>query len=1117
MKKMMRKTVSLLCVISMLAACVVCVFAVPASAADEFDYSGVTNETWLYDFKSGTGTDSTMPAFLKAHPTKGSNGDDLNYVFTYKSDLPSGGKESNVDENGLHYYSYYKDSGYGIDTNQGTSWMRGFYLWDADVARQNAGVKAYSNANFGDGSKRNTFLDTATDANLYVTYGMWSDIANTTGFVPVKDGLYAVTVKFKVSDMNAATNKIFVGVGVANYDWSGNLDWSLSTTNYLLECATVSEVMDDWATLTVIVDGTKFKGTGNNYLKIGVANDTYVHDGSTYNQVDFEYISVERYYDSINGEFGVRFYDADNTKGVTNIDNAEINDKTYILGSGGGSPEQTFQFPEPKNDNDKRYFKLWKAKNGYNYPSLKEPWDNGFGGYTGDYYTVSSLNYSRIRYFEATYVTEQAPSSTDPVVYKWDLETMYRNKRTLGDGIMVSGDIGTENTIAYSMKYTEDGLSFRSNGGGDKMPEKHEGKDYSGSQRISFYTGLAENKGGWSGNYVRFKYGYTYKFSMVYKVDGVDANGAQIGLASLANDEYGGYKWGPTRVVKSWTSKVDTNGWVHVTCFFVADEFAANNIATMAVNTNAGVITIKEATLEESYGDVNGDVSSIYFRDNSPTTPNPFIGFVGDTHGTLPIPENFGYEFVEWCTDKNLTQKYEGTTFPEKDITLYAKWKIVPTVYTFDKVNLEGSGTVASTTFTQDKEGDNNVIKYSLTSKDYEADPDLSEYGTYRRISLNDGNWNHHSITPGVEYTVTLRYKVLSSEEGGSIAIGTSRKFLIWSNYIEKQGDISQKYGEPSKEWKTMEFKFIAKVDTSDPRITDTNHLMICMNGKAVVLIDDVIVTPGEARANYYGNVIRFNTGDGEKISPICGDEGDAVTLPTPKRDGYAFGGWFTDAEFTTAYTAKTFGATDITVYAQWLLGKYTEGFEKYPEADKMLNFSSGWVFNDKTMGGDAANVRSGKVSLQRNPSTAGARGFSILRSNDNMLTTGQQYTLTFYIKPTEVTDVMGVINLLHMSSATSSNTPRETEAICNYEKLKVGEWNKVDFVFTAKAPCVGISMGGGNNVYLDDFTITLKGYNGVATGEDTTMLDISILVMVVIALGALTVTGVCVFKKVKR
>lgn len=1115
MKKMMRKTVSLLCVISMLAALVVCAFAAPASAAD-FDYSGVINETWLYDFKSGTGTDSTIPAFMKAHPTKGSSGNDLNDVFTYRSDLPSGGKVSNVDENGLHYYSYYKDSGFGVDVDKGTSWMRGFHLWDADVARQNAGVKAYSNANFGDGSKRNTFPDTATDANLYVTYGMWGDPANSAGFVPVKDGLYAVTVKFKVSDMNAATDKLFIGVGVANYDWSGNSDWSLSTTSYLLECATVSEVMDDWATLTVIVDGTKFKGTGNNYLKIGVANDKYVHDGSTYNQVDFEYISVERYYDTINGEFGARFYDANNTKGVTNIDNAEIDGKTYILGSGGGSPEQTFKLPEPKNDNDKRFFKMWKAKVGYNYPSAKQPWDNGFAGYKGDDYTVIDLNYGRIRYFEATYVTEQAPATTEPTVYKWDLENMYRNKRTLGDGIMVSGNIGSENTIAYSMKYTEDGLSFRSNGGGDKVPEKHNGKDYSGSQRIGFYTGLAENKGGWSGNYVRFKYGYTYKFSMVYKAEGVDENGTQIGLASLANDEYGGYKWGPTRVIKGWTSKTDTNGWVHVTCFFVADEFAANNIATLAVNTNAGVITVKEATIEESYGDVNGDVSSIYFKDNSDSTPNPFVGFVGDTHGTLPTPENFGYEFVEWCTDKNLTQKYEGTTFPEKDIVLYAKWKIVPTVFTYDKVNFSDNATTSSNTFSQDFEGDNAVLKYSLTSKDYEADSNLTEYGTHRRMSLNDGNWNHYAVTPGVHYTVTLRYKVLSVEEEGTIMVSTSRKLLVWSNYIDKQGG-EQKYGAASNEWKTMTFEFVAKVDTSDPKVTDANYLNINVNGKAVILIDDVSVLPAEARANYYGNVIRFDTGKGDKLAPICGDEGEALTLPNPERTGYAFGGWFVDAEFTTPFTATTFGATDVTIFAQWLLGKYTEGFENYSEVDKMLNFSSGWIFNDKTAGGNADCVKSGKVSLQRNATTAGSRGFSIMRKADDSLTVGKQYTLTFYIKPVEVTEVMGMINLMHMGSPASTSTPRATEEICNYQNLKVGEWNRIDMTFTAQAPYVGISMGGGNNVFLDDFTVTLQGYKGVATGEDTIGVNIAMMVMVIVALGALTVTGIHAFRKIKH
>lgn len=1117
MKKTFRKALSLLCAASVLMTLVICATVSPVSAADEFDYSGVTNENWFYDFKTGTGTDITIPAYLKAHPTKGSSGKDLNDWFTYSSDRPSNGKTAYFDESGLHYYSYYGSSGYGTDVDKGNSWMRGFFLWDADIARQNAGVKAYSDGKFNDNTKRNTFPDTATDANLYVTYGLWSDIKNTSGLIPVKDGLYAVTVKFKVSDMNAATEKIFIGVGIANYDASANSDWSLSTTNYLFDCATVTEVMDDWTTLTVIVDGAKFKGSGNNYFKIGVSNDKYVNDGQTYNQVDFEYISVERYIDSINGEFGVKFYDADNTKGVKGADNATINDKTYILGSGGGSPEQSFKFPEPKNDNDQRYFKMWKAKQGYGYPTEKQVWDNGYGGYTGDDYTVINLNYGKIRAFEATYVTEKAPASNEPVVYKWDLETMYRNKRTLGDTVMISGDIGSENSISYSLKYTEDGLKFRSNGGGDKLLEKHNGKDYSGSQRISFYTGLAEDKSGWSGNYVRFKYGYTYKFSMVYKAEGVDAHGTQIGLASIINDEYGGYKWGATRVIKSWTSKADTNGWVHVTCFFVADEFAADNIATMAVNTNAGTITIKEATIEESYGDVNGDVSNIYFHDNTNNTANPFSGFVGDTHGTLPTPENIGYEFVEWCTDKELTKKYEGTTFPESDIDLYAKWKVVPTVYTFDKVNLEGSGTVASQTFTQVKDGDNNVIKYSLTSKDYDEDPNLADYGTYRRLSINDGNWNHHSIDPGVEYTVTVRYKVLSSEEGGNLAIGTSSKFLIWSNYIEDQGGTAQKYGAPSDEWKTMTFKFTAKVNNSEPNVKDANHLMICMNGKAVVLIDDVTILSSEARANYYGNIIRFDTGKGGSIAPLCGDEGESFTLPTPERSGYVFGGWFLDSEFTMPFTATAFGSEDIIIYAQWLLGKYTESFENYSETDKLLNFSSGWIFNDKTMGGKAEFVRSGNVSIQRNASTAGSRGFSIMRKDNQALTAGKQYNLTFYIKPNEVTDVMSIINLLHLSTPTSSNTPRHSEEICSFEKLTVGEWNKVEFTFTAQVPYVGISLSGGNDVYLDDFTVTLVGYNGVATGEDTSGLNLALLVMIITAMGALTVTGAFVFRKVNR
>ncbi len=1105
MKKVFTKAVSFICAISLLVACVVTASIPQAFAAEDgFDYSGVETGEWLYDFKAFTGTDDEEPAFFVMNESA----DDLNGVFTGAGNTD--GNKSYFDKDGLHVFSNYNDGAGSMQNYTDTSGnhlCRRVLLWDYDYAKDI--INWEKNGEYG------IFPNVAGDRNCHASWAVGADIPNRLGLVTLDDGLYAVTMKFRVASMNTATTRVDINIGVYNDSSLPSFAsdvYTIHRNGYMLDYTTVYNPSDEWMYYTAIIDGNRFKGNGKNSIALFISNDKYTADG-TYNQIDIEYVSVERYYDSINGEFGARFYNYTDKNGNSNTDAADIDGKAYILGSGGGSPESTITLPEVINGEEGKTFKMWKTKHTYFPPRYKEVWDNGYGGYAGDKYQITSLSNANIRYFEACYLTEDAPADTKPVVYNFDLENLYKNKRKLANGAMISGDIGTEGTIAFNLKYTADGLSFKSNGGSGKLPESNSESSLHSAQRLSFYTGLGADAATWDGNYVTFKYGYTYKFSMVYKAENVDSTGSQIALASIVNDEYAVSKWAPTRLLKTWSAQKDTNGWVHVTYFFTADEYSAGNVATLAIQTKEGVITIKEATIEESYGDVNGDVSTIYFADNTGNPSNPFSGFVGDTHGTLPTPELFGYEFVEWCTDKTLTEKYTGTTFPKNDITLYAKWNSVPTVFTFDKINLEERGIVSSVTFDQIKDGDNYVMKYSLTKADYDANSELAQFSTPRRLSLNDGNWNHYMLTAGVPYTVTLRYKVLSVEEPGYISLTTSSQLKIWANYTENVGN-GQFYGEPTDDWKTMEFTFTPKAHPDDDKAT---YLNISINGMAVILLDDVTVIAHEARANYYGTLIRFDTGDASTIDPICGEPGEKVKLPTPSKNGYYFGGWYFDSELTKPFTESVIGDEDITVYAKWLLGKYNEGFENYREVDKMMNFASGWIFyNDTIPGYDVANVKSGKTSLMRNSTTSGARAFSIMRKEDTALSIGEQYTLSFYIKPTNVDDVAQVINMISISAPSAHNIARKTENICDFNGLTVGEWNLVSYTFTASAPYIGLSVANSNEFYIDDISVTLNGYSGVATGEDTTGVNIAVLLAIVFAMGAVAVAGGYVFKKAR-
>lgn len=65
---------------------------------------------------------------------------------------------------------------------------------------------------------------------------------------------------------------------------------------------------------------------------------------------------------------------------------------------------------------------------------------------------------------------------------------------------------------------------------------------------------------------------------------------------------------------------------------------------------------------------------------------------------------------------------------------------------------------------------------------------------------------------------------------------------------------------------------------------------------------------------------IEFVTGD-ESISipPVEVDEGDTPLMPAdPTRDGYTFGGWFTDEEFKVAFDAQKPVTANVKLYAKW-------------------------------------------------------------------------------------------------------------------------------------------------------------------------------------------------------
>jgi len=66
-------------------------------------------------------------------------------------------------------------------------------------------------------------------------------------------------------------------------------------------------------------------------------------------------------------------------------------------------------------------------------------------------------------------------------------------------------------------------------------------------------------------------------------------------------------------------------------------------------------------------------------------------------------------------------------------------------------------------------------------------------------------------------------------------------------------------------------------------------------------------------------HLVSFDTAGGSEVGAVAAPDGSAAARPAdPSRDGYLFGGWFTDADLQTPYHFSAPVTGDITLYAAW-------------------------------------------------------------------------------------------------------------------------------------------------------------------------------------------------------
>lgn len=515
-------------------------------------------------------------------------------------------------------------------------------------------------------------------------------------------------------------------------------------------------------------------------------------------------------------------------------------------------------------------------------------------------------------------------------------------------------------------------------------------------------------------------------------------------------------------------------------------------------NSHNGGVYLDDFFFGEISDEVPAGAVGVYYKTNSTDIPVSF-GYAGEELVLPEAPTLGGHEFVGWYSDCSLLTPFTGTTFPTENTTLYAKWKPIP--LTYDLTNFQTTAMSERYNYLEDEKG-NRYLEYNYPQAN------TSGPGGLARFIINDGK--QYQVTEGVEYTIKFKYNLREVNQAGSFCAVTHDNWSTWGNSTQQTNPFTYNASEVGKGWLEGSVTFVATCKTAS-----STYLSLAISGDSILWVDDVtVICSGGTTANIYGStVIKFDAQGGEAIDPVSGNPGDPIKLPAPKRAGFKFGGWYTDATFATKFTQATYGEEDILVYAKWVLGKFTEGYEEFPSAAMMGVAAAYEIYNkdNSDVVFDAANVHSGNTSVFRNGTKAGTKGFTLCRETGLTLGKGEQYTVTFYVKPTNVTNAAGVINLVQMSSNTAVNIPDTVQAITDVGSLKVGEWQQVSYTFTADQQYIGITTTEGNDIYFDSFTVTLKGYTGTTTG-DNSVSPIIVMAMVILSAGALVVIGKKIF-----
>ncbi len=478
-----------------------------------------------------------------------------------------------------------------------------------------------------------------------------------------------------------------------------------------------------------------------------------------------------------------------------------------------------------------------------------------------------------------------------------------------------------------------------------------------------------------------------------------------------------------------------------------------------------------------------GDPVTVTVEPGNGQTVEPLVGVTG-TDITLPTLTKDSCYFAGWFLNAEFTEAFTTGKFPAESVTVYAKWiqngLITQNFESYDHALAADSGFELYTATDSD---DANV--YEGTHSLYRTNINKT-----RVAALSDP---YISMTPGKAYKATFQLKVTDLGTGGRLQLTNLKDRTNPWSYVSLNdndlGYIGSTY-QYVDEWVERSIVFIAKAP----------YFGISSWGDIHYYVDDfnMVEVPFVT--------VSFDTGDGEAIAPMTGAAGMSMTVdnPTPP-EGKAFGGWYSDPNFTEPYKIAVFPDRDITIYARWITeGTYEQDFEVWPSEKGAYHTSDVFTLYTAQKENDP-NVYSGKHSMYySNEDSRNTFALNIFDETMGRLVVGEKYYVSIHFKPDKTSQDMWATDTTYHSIYYTTqqgncwtwqasgpigrynayifyynNLPSDSywsgtaNAVTTTMEKDENGWLTMTYEITAQTPYIALYMTGYYSMYIDAITIT--------------------------------------------